>query len=137
MKAVTSTVKEKTQKKKVGRLKNGTLLEPSNLSVRGEASTCFDNKLTFDIKPTLDIKGSLKQHGICPYEILPLNMKRVVILPAFLCDLEKWVSTRLSEVKSERKRLEKKLIGFKFSMHDRQTITMEVHDTIHEQWNKN
>jgi hypothetical protein len=105
--------------------------------VGGEAFTCFDNKPTFDIKPILEIKGSLKQHGICPYENLPLNMKRVVNVQAFLCDLEKWVSARLSEVESERKILERKLIVFKFSMHDRQTITMEVHDTIHEQWNKN
>ncbi len=97
-----------------------------------KASTCFDNKPTFDIKPTLNIKGNLKQHGICPYEIFPLNMKTVVNLQPFLCDLEKWASTRLSEVESERKRLKKKLIGFKFNMHDRQTITMEVHDTIHE-----
>lgn len=112
-------------------------MEPSNLSVGGEASTCFDNKLTFDIKPTLHIKGNLKQHGICPYDFFPLNMKKVVNLQAFLCDLEKWASARLSEVENEKKRLEKKLIGFKFSMHDQQTITMEAHDTIHEQWNKN
>jgi hypothetical protein len=114
------------------RFKNGTLLEPSNLRVGEEASTCFDNKPTFGIKPTLDIKDNLKQHGICPYEIFPLNMKRVVNLQPFLCDLEKWASTRLSEVESERKRLEFFFIGFKFSMHDQQTIAMEVHDTIHE-----
>jgi hypothetical protein len=91
------------------KLKNGTLLEPLNLSVGKEASTCFDNKPTFDIKPTLNIKGNLKQHGICPYEISPLNMKRVVNLQAFLCDLEKWTFARLNEVESERKRLEKKV----------------------------
>jgi hypothetical protein len=125
-------LKKRLRRKKMWRFKNGTLLEPSNLSVGEGAFTCFDNKPTFDIKPTLDIKGNLKQHGICPYEILPLNMKRVVNLQPFLCDLEKWPSTRLNEVESERKRLEKKLIGFKFNMHDRQTITMEVHDTIHE-----
>ncbi|CAM6038751.1 unnamed protein product, partial [Sphagnum compactum] len=91
------TAKEKAQKKKMGRFKSGILLEPSNLNVGGEACTCFDNQPTFDIKPTLEIKGSLKQHGICPYEISPLNMKRVVSLQAFLCDLEKWAFARLSE----------------------------------------
>jgi hypothetical protein len=64
-------------------------------------------------------------------------MKKVVNPQAFLCDLEKWAFTRLSEVENERKILERKLIVFKFSMHDQQTITMEMHDIIHEQWNKN
>ncbi len=59
----------------MGRLKNGTLLEPSNLSVGIEASTCFDNKPTFDIKPTLEIKSSLK-HGIYPYEILSIEHEK-------------------------------------------------------------
>jgi hypothetical protein len=37
-----------------------------------------------------------------------LNMKRVVNLQAFFYGLEKWAFAKLSEVKSERKRLEKK-----------------------------
>jgi hypothetical protein len=38
---------------------------------------------------------------MCPYEILLVDMKRVVELQALLCNLEKWAFARVVEVERE------------------------------------
>ncbi len=60
VKAIASTTKEKVRRKKVGRLKNGSL-EVLDFNVRGEGSMWFENKSTLNIKPRLEIKSNLKQ----------------------------------------------------------------------------
>jgi hypothetical protein len=85
-------------------------MELSYLSFGGKTYTRLERK------PLLDMKGSCLTAwcNMCPYDILPLETKRVANLQALLCDLENGGHVRVVVVESEKKRLKEKLIGLKY-----------------------
>ncbi len=74
----------------------------------------------FEIKPTLEMKSGsfLKEWGLCPYDILPSKIKRVENFHVLLCELERCACARIGDEEAEKKKLEEKLIGFRFTMED-------------------
>jgi hypothetical protein len=70
--------------------------------------------------PTLETKSGsfFKEWGLCPYDILPSENKRVAGFHVLLCELEKCACARIGDAKVENKKLEEKLIGFRFTMED-------------------
>ncbi len=86
----------------------------------------------FDIKPTLGMKSGsfLKERGLCPYDILPSKIKRVVNFHVLLWELEKCACARIGDAKAEKKKLEEILIGFRFTMEDRKAVVVEAQNCI-------
>ncbi len=115
---------KKAKKRNVGRIKNGSM-ELLDLSV-AKVST------QFDIKPTLETKSGsfFKEWGPCPYDILLLEIKRVVDFHVLLCELEKHAYARIGDAEVKNKKLEGKLIGFRFTMEDQKVVVVEAEDSI-------
>jgi hypothetical protein len=111
-KATTLTTRKKAWRRNVGKNKNG-IMELLDLNATKTSTR-------FDIKPTLEMKSGsfLKEWGLCPYDILQSKIKRVTNFHVLLWELEKHAYTRISDVVVENKKLEEKLIGFKFTMED-------------------
>jgi hypothetical protein len=96
----------------VGRIKNGNM-ELLDLSAAKAATR-------FDIKPTLEMKSGsfFKEWGLCPYDILPSEIKRVANFHVLLCELEKHAYARIGDAEVKNKKLEENLIRFRFTMED-------------------
>jgi hypothetical protein len=68
----------------------------------------------------------LKEWRLCPYDILPLKIKRIADFHVLLCELDKCVCAKISDAKAKNKKLEKTLIGFRFTMENQKVVVMEV-----------
>jgi hypothetical protein len=72
----------------------------------------------------------LKEWGLCPYDILPSKIKRVANFHVLLCELEKCAYVRIRDAKAKNKKLEEKLIGFRFTMEGQKVVAVEAQDSI-------
>jgi len=72
----------------------------------------------------------LKEWRLCPYDILPLKIKRIADFHVLLCELDKCVCAKISDAKAKNKKLEKTLIGFRFTMENQKVVVMEVQDFV-------
>jgi len=72
----------------------------------------------------------LKEWRLCPYDILPSEIKRVADFHVLLCELDKCACAKINDAKTKNKKLEETLIGFRFAMENQKVVAMEVQDFI-------
>ncbi len=87
-----------------------------------------DHRKEFPLKMKLIFKIFFSQAFY--FSIVPLEIKKVADLHDLLCDLEKLVDGRISDVEVKKKKLEEKLIGLKFNMEDRKVVIMEAQESM-------